>query len=175
MRAQVYDTTAGAAPAPPALPPLPAPTVLNTTSENFDGPGPYLFKTAQFGGTAATFAVASGVGKATVTIAGTQSYYLQLVGPSITLDVTKKYTITATLTANPPTNVQLLWLQEAPIKAIAPKTVAVANAATIVTLAGVAPLINGLHHVQVRVGSRATVLHMAFVTGGCEASWGVYL
>jgi hypothetical protein len=171
---ELYDTTAGPAPAPgtpappaptpapapaPAPAPVPAPpllagTVLAATSESFGGPVPPVFTLATFGGGAATISSASGAARVAVTQPGAQRFDLQLRGPSLTISAAKSYTIAATVAASAPTSLEVLWLQEAPIAPIGPKSFAIGPTATQVAPAGVKPAISGPHHVQVPRGGR---------------------
>jgi hypothetical protein len=141
---------------PPPPPPSGGPTVLASTSENFDGPAAPVFSLAQFADAKAAVAFTAGVARVTVATPGTERWHLQLKGPSVTLDAALTYTINATVSASAPSSLELLWLREAPaIAPLAPASFAVGTAPATITLPGVKPATSGPHHVQVRQGGTA--------------------
>ncbi|GBF91509.1 glyoxal or galactose oxidase [Raphidocelis subcapitata] len=148
---------------PPPPPPSGGPTVLASTSENFDGPAAPVFSLAQFADAKAAVAFTAGVARVTVGTPGTERWHLQLKGPSVTLDAALTYTITATVSASAPSSLELLWLREAPaIAPLAPASFAVGTAPATITLPGVKPATSGPHHVQFEFGLAAAGTVLTF-------------
>jgi hypothetical protein len=167
---EVFDTTDGPAPAPPATNSVTpgggggsgTATKIAATSTDFEGAGPFPASGGQYGGAAATFAFGAPAGavaaasgtqgaSAAVVTAGTASYNLQFVGPWTQLTAGRKYTARVQVRATTPSPVTLVFLRNLVYTPFAPSfaPVTVGTAWTTLTIADVILPATAEYHVQV--------------------------